>query len=237
MYGHNPIRKQNLNLAEGYEVQEIFLTLQGEGPSAGTPAVFIRLSGCNLQCAFCDTDFDSSKLKMHLDEVMEEVNHLASQRIGLVVITGGEPLRQDIVPLISALIDCGYNVEIETAGTLWVPQLDVIMQAAFEHHLKSVKIICSPKTGALNRELQPHIHAYKYIVQCDDVLDDDGFPLLPNGKPLAKPSNLYTDGIYLQPCDHHDPVKNELSLQKAINSCMKHGYKLSIQTHKITGLP
>ena len=77
MFGKNPIRKAIFDNADFYEVQEIFLTIQGEGPYAGTPAIFIRLGGCNLACNFCDTEFESFE-KMHLTKIIEKVKGVRS---------------------------------------------------------------------------------------------------------------------------------------------------------------
>ncbi len=98
MFGKNKIMKPEIHLGENLDVQEIFPTLQGEGPYVGQPSVFIRLGGCNLACSFCDTEFDSYK-KISLKKILSQVEKLAKNSSGkivrkLIVITGGEPLRQ-----------------------------------------------------------------------------------------------------------------------------------------------
>jgi organic radical activating enzyme len=99
------------------QLAEIFYSLQGEGTWTGTPAVFVRLAGCNLSCAFCDTDY-ALKFLASVDEVVAEV-----RRIGdgaqTVILTGGEPLAQRETPaLIAALQADGRRVHIESNGTL-----------------------------------------------------------------------------------------------------------------------
>ena len=101
-----------------YSVNEIFYSIQGEGYWAGTPAVFIRLAGCNLQCAFCDTDFS---VKQHLDEeeLLAEGIHLSKPDefySPICVVTGGEPTTQSIDGLVGCLFTSFY-VQIETNGT------------------------------------------------------------------------------------------------------------------------
>jgi 7-carboxy-7-deazaguanine synthase len=96
-------------------VNEIFESLQGEGPDAGVPATFIRLAGCNLRCAWCDTKyaFDNG-IELSVEEVMSQV------RSKYVVITGGEPLLQE--PALRALVDrLDCNIAIETNGTFSAP--------------------------------------------------------------------------------------------------------------------
>ena len=103
-----------------YRVNEIFLSLQGEGFWTGTPMVFLRLSGCNLSCPFCDTDF-SAFTEMSADEIVAEVLRLAGE-CRRVCITGGEPLLQLDPSLISALHDAGFSLHLETNGTLEAPE-------------------------------------------------------------------------------------------------------------------
>ena len=97
-----------------YKVNEIFYTLQGEGRFTGTPAVFLRFSGCNLACGFCDTEFTEYSL-LSLDRIVEQVCIFPSRHI---VITGGEPLLQLTESLATALHEKGFFIQIETNGTL-----------------------------------------------------------------------------------------------------------------------
>jgi 7-carboxy-7-deazaguanine synthase (Cx14CxxC type) len=106
-----------------YAVKEIFKTLQGEGAQAGRPAVFCRFAGCNLACSFCDTDFtggDSFATAQALvDAIEQEWQGPAEHRF--VVLTGGEPLLQVDAPLIEQLHARGFEIAIETNGTLGAP--------------------------------------------------------------------------------------------------------------------
>lgn len=100
------------------QITEIYKSLQGESTYAGLPCVFVRLTGCNLRCTWCDSEytFQGGK-KMSLEQVLDEVCRL-SPGGGLVEITGGEPMLQerDVVPLMQRLLDAGYNVLLETSG-------------------------------------------------------------------------------------------------------------------------
>ena len=99
------------------QITEIYKSIQGESTHAGLPCVFVRLTGCNLRCAWCDSEYTfSGGHRMTVEEVVEEVEHLSHS--GLVEITGGEPMLQEreVVPLMQSLLDDGYTVLLETSG-------------------------------------------------------------------------------------------------------------------------
>jgi 7-carboxy-7-deazaguanine synthase len=100
------------------QITEIYKSLQGESTHAGLPCVFVRLTGCNLRCSWCDSEYTfQGGRKMSLDEVLSEVSRLSPDG-GLVEITGGEPMLQEreVVPLMQRLLDDGFGVLLETSG-------------------------------------------------------------------------------------------------------------------------
>jgi len=100
------------------QITEIYKSIQGESTHAGLPCVFVRLTGCNLRCSWCDSEYTfTGGHRMALEEVLQEVERL-SPFGGLVEITGGEPMLQEreVVPLMQRLLDTGYTVLLETSG-------------------------------------------------------------------------------------------------------------------------
>jgi 7-carboxy-7-deazaguanine synthase len=100
------------------QITEIYKSIQGESTHAGLPCVFVRLTGCNLRCSWCDSEYTfSGGHRMTLEEVIEEVEQLSPSG-GLVEITGGEPMLQEreVVPLMQRLLDEGYTLLLETSG-------------------------------------------------------------------------------------------------------------------------
>src|SRR6202521_395970 len=112
-------------------ITEIFKSIQGEGTRAGLPCIFVRLTGCNLRCTWCDTAYAfHGGQKISVDEVMERVESLnrrpdgSALGITLIELTGGEPLLQEeIYPLAEKLLSAGYTVLIETSGERFVGRL------------------------------------------------------------------------------------------------------------------
>jgi 7-carboxy-7-deazaguanine synthase len=225
MHGDNPKRRLKKGDGLSLEVKEIFPTIQAEGPLAGTPAVFVRLGGCNLACDFCDTEFEGFK-EQPLAAILAEVKRLSENKEGkrirqLVVITGGEPLRQPIEKLCQQLLKAKFGVQVETNGTI------------FRKLPKEVSIICSPKnTGrgyhALKTPLLECLTALKFVVS-------KSHPLY--GEVAEVGQKEFGIPVYVQPMDEWDAKKNEVNLQHARSIAVENGYHLSIQMHKLMGLP
>lgn len=136
-------------------VNEIFYSLQGEGHFAGTPAIFIRFSGCNLKCSFCDTDH-SSYSEMTEEEIVAEACRFPARHI---VITGGEPTLQITASLVNKLHVAGFFVQIETNGTRLLPVgCDIDW------------ITCSPKYEKVVLE---HIDELKVVYEGNDTKIDE----------------------------------------------------------------
>ena len=225
MFGKNKILKIEQHSGDFLDIQEIFPTLQGEGPFVGQGAIFIRLGGCNLKCNFCDTEFDNFK-NFSLTEILQKVVEFSKNSQGkivrkLVVITGGEPMRQPIEKLCKELILLKFLVQIETNGTI------------FRELPSQVKIICSPKISnhkyhILRPDILQKIDALKFIISTNN---DDYSGVGEVGQ--ASRNEL---SIYVQPMDEYDQEKNQKNLQKCLDLCEENGYFLSLQTHKIVGL-
>ncbi len=226
--------KQDLSDVDNLDIISIWKTIQGEGPFAGMPAVFVRLAGCNLTCNFCDTNYTQYRLKRSIAEVLSEINRLSEGVVKLTVITGGEPFRQDISELVSTLLYGGealdlQQVQIETNGTLYLPD--------FPFGSPRASIVCSPKTAKIHRELEPHITAFKYILHADSVSPADGLPLSSLGYdcvPFRCQDKCVP--IFVQPFDSGDEIENLRHQKAAVESCLKYGYRLSLQLHKTLGL-
>jgi 7-carboxy-7-deazaguanine synthase len=218
------------------DVHSIFYTIQGEGPFTGTPAVFIRLAGCNIQCEFCDTDYTVGRSLRSINSIILEVNAVLQQNpIGLVVITGGEPFRQDIAPLINALMRQRFYVQIETNGTLPPPQ---VLFNTNPQSRAGPYIVVSPKGSKVHYDTMHAACAYKYVMAHTEVDLEDGLPTKVLGHPcatrVARPPRSIP--IYLQPADHQNGYQNSLNLKACIRSCMTYGYLLQLQVHKLIGM-
>jgi 7-carboxy-7-deazaguanine synthase len=181
--------------------------------------VFIRLGGCNLACTFCDTEFESFS-RMTLDEVLEQVARAAITPMPpLIVITGGEPLRQPLCALTDALLGRGHDVQIETNGTLF-QELD-----------ERVHIVCSPKAVAgryslLRPDVLARVDALKFLISADtspyDAVPDVGECHAP---------------VYVQPMDAYDAARNAANVAHTLHLVQTKGYRLSLQLHKILAIP
>lgn len=193
-----------------YRINEIFYSLQGEGRWTGRAAVFVRMSGCNLACPFCDTDFNSYQ-EMTADDIVARCQEIGGQ-CRFVVLTGGEPTLQDDDDLVEAWHKAGYYVSMETNGTHPYP--------------KGINwVTCSPKCAFVDKGSQLGItKANELKLVFDDIhpVDDYG---------------LTTEYKYLQPCDVGDDKQNAIILRHCIEYIKQHpDWQLSLQTHTIVGI-
>ena len=188
----------------------------------------------------CDTDFESRyDNQLTLSQIMEQLNSLSQDSsISLVVITGGEPLLQNIVPLIKLLRKSAFDVQVETAGTVWLPELEQIMYV-----LSPDFLVCSPKTGKVHERVAALCSHWKYIVSDTNISPADGLPEESTQDKnlkqiLYRPNRDNFHTIWLQPMDAGDDVeKTARNTAAAVASCMKYGYRLSVQVHKMVFLP
>jgi 7-carboxy-7-deazaguanine synthase len=247
MFGANPIRKREITDGMVLRVQEIFNTIQGEGPDAGRPATFVRLWGCHLKCRFCDTDFESNNQQMHVAKIVERVSE--NRYAQLVVLTGGEPMRQNLIPLVLLLAGrMGREVQIETAGSFhWqvFSGFDALYQLDIR---KRWSFIVSPKTPHVHEETARDARAFKYVLSASQgSIDEDGLPICnyqnytgPQRR-LARPPITWfghrREDIFVQPMDECNPALNEANRLLCARIAMQHGYRISLQQHKILNIP
>lgn len=245
MFGANPIRKLDHTPDDGrLAVQEIFHTIQGEGPFSGQAAIFIRLAGCHLACTFCDTEFESGiNNRLSHFEIVDQVRKLldTAPNTWLVVLTGGEPMRQATSDFCTLLLNSTdiSRVQIETAGNFW--------EEGLRHKVEQGKvvIVCSPKTPRIHPMIARYCKHFKYIIRAGEQ-GKDGLPSGPTQKnqthnaDLARPWH-YSDWdtgvtIWVSPCDEHEPAATWKNTQEAVQLVLQHGYRLSLQTHKMVGV-
>lgn len=232
MKGKNKIRKASSD-PHHIQVREIFYTLQGEGPFAGKRSVFIRLTGCNLQCPFCDTIWDDDDdYYMPIKHIIEMVAEIIDDAptVELIVLTGGEPLRQDLSLLLPAL-DTEFqeqSIQIETNGTIY--QEDALLYA---------DVVISPKTPKIAPDWEKRItHCHlKYVVDhCEEADPNDGLPV-DAYRPEMFLSMTRSDRVYVQPMDFdNDPVRTRLNHALVGSLCAEYRYRPSIQLHKLMNL-
>jgi 7-carboxy-7-deazaguanine synthase len=226
------------------DVHSHFLTIQGEGPYCGQRALFIRLHGCNLRCPGCDTNYTDT-ITAATDGFMLRLAREHLPVGGLVVITGGEPLRQNIVPSVRKLLEANYRVQIETNGVLFPDGLEDLLYVWGSVGQRwspgqvpaRLSIVCSPKTSRIHDKVHRHAIAFKYVLQADNV-DEDGLPLRALRHAAAPRVARPPVGapVYVQPMDEADPVANARNLAAAVKSTMDHGHTLQLQIHKILNM-
>jgi 7-carboxy-7-deazaguanine synthase len=247
-------------------ITKVFYTIQSEGPLVGTPSVFIRLAGCNkgdkISCPDCDTNFIYSNGTIFTaSELVEAVTlqFKESFRLGfassppLVVVTGGEPMLQDnVVRLIEGLHKAGNRVQIESNGD----RLPIDFTESTACH--RAVLVVSPKINPSSKQYKRLSDAVfkradylKFVVDADP---DSPYHVLPpfiyewcmarntNDRIFVSPWTVYRRGvksgeiasIWIDGLINKERTKANLSY--AVSLCLKYGYRLSLQTHLITGV-
>lgn len=195
-----------------YPVTELFETLQCEASMVGTPAVFIRLQGCDVGCPWCDTKYSwqaDGRNPMTADDILKQCQQYRARH---AVITGGEPCQFDLTELTDTLIDAGFAVQIETSGTYPVRA----------NRLTWVTV--SPKVG-MRRRVLPEV-----IERADEIKH-------PVGKQqdidnlLDVLTHATTKIIWLQPLS-----QSQKATALCVDAAIANGWKVSFQVHKYAGL-
>ena len=200
------------DLSKEYPIVEIFHSVQGEGFHAGIPHVFVRFGTCNLRCSWCDTDFHTFET-MHAIDVLIQILQYDCDRI---IFTGGEPMLHDLWPLHRLLKRRGYNLSIESNGTIEIPEglIDWICISPKDQMYPKVAI--KQRTG-------------------------DELKCVYVGQPLSIYDELKTgfDHLFLQPCyDEHESVEKNGRSFGITEGVVKENpeWRLSLQTHKWMGI-
>ena len=200
-----------------FRVNDIFYSLQGEGHNTGRAAVFVRFSGCNLRCSFCDTDFSAFR-EMTSDEIIREISEYPAR---FVVLTGGEPTLQVTEDFVDQLHQAGFEVAIETNGTLPVPgNIDWVT--------------VSPKKSPLPTSPLGEVYIGRQPDEIKVIFDGKTDPedYMPSSQEEIRGE------LFLQPCDVGDPQKNKEIIDASVEYIKLHPqWRLSLQTHKLVGFP
>ena len=194
-----------------YKINEIFYSMQGEGFHSGTPAVFVRFSGCNLHCVFCDTQHQYGMM-MSMQEIVDEVNKFPEAP--LLVLTGGEPsLYIDETFVVALKSATGKIVAIETNGTRPLP--DSLDWVTF-----------SPKNNMEGGDEQPCI-----LTHCDEL------KVVYLGQDLSQYDRIEAKHRFLQPCYNPDATLCQQYMQACVDAVMSHPqWRLSLQIHRVLGI-
>lgn len=194
------------------KVNEIFYSLQGEGAHAGMPSVFVRFSGCNLSCSFCDTDHHNG-LEMTDEEIADEINKYPA---GWIILTGGEPSLQIDEEFITFLKSAtGKRVAIETNGTRELPEgIDwVTVSPKFGHGGENIRVSHADEIKVVDEGQELDIY-FSLPCRSDDTR------------------------MYLQPCYVEGPPQREANLKRTVARVLADPrWSLSLQIHRILSIP
>ena len=218
-----------------YRVNEIYASIQGEGAKTGVPMIVLRLQGCLVGCPWCDTkltwDKDGSAQQsnqalavlgdMECDDLVSEVCQTGLGLVNWVMLTGGEPAEQELAPLVHALQEAGYRIALETSGT------------ALGHLGAGIDWVCvSPKWNIAGSNGLPVLERavagadeYKFVVgRQSDIAKWEHFLVKFRANPKAV--------ISLQPLS-----ESKRATQICVAAAHEKGWRVSIQVHKVIGLP
>ena len=195
-----------------YKINEIFYSLQGEGYHAGTPAVFVRFSGCNLHCHFCDTQHQEGRI-MSSQEIVDEINKYPIAQ--LVVLTGGEPSLFINEAFVAELKQkTNKTIAIETNGTRPLPpNLDWVT--------------FSPKSAFKGGNEEPCV-----LNRCDEL------KVVYLGQDLQRYEGIEAQHRFLQPCFCENEMQRKANMKACVEAVKSHpNWRLSLQIHRVLDIP
>lgn len=196
-----------------YKICEIFYSIQGEGFLQGLSFIFIRLSGCNLRCLWCDTKYAWEDGKeFELEEIISQVKKYKCKK---VCITGGEPYLQNLKPLFEKLKENKFFISVETNGTIW-------------QDIKFDWITVSPKKEGTKYHKKGYDERFKEVASEFKyvITEKDDFDFI--DEEITKP-------VILQPVDNNPEITKVII--KYLQQNPQKNYILKLQLHKILNLP
>lgn len=192
-----------------YKINEIFESLQGEGANQGKKVIFIRFSGCNLSCKWCDTNHENFT-EYTINEIIKIISSFSSKAI---IITGGEPTIYDLSPLLSKLKELEYWIGIETNGTNSLENIATQLDY----------ISISPKSDIKNFRC----NEVRYVNDNLNIFDI-----------LKKSESIKADYYFISPLDQNGyiNIKETMELLGKINDIVDNKWRISLQLHKFAGI-
>jgi len=233
-HGSNRIAPIKSNASIYVLIYEIFQTLQGEGKYAGYPCIFIRTSGCNLRCTWCDTPHTSWRPtgnKRSVDQILAETSQW--QDVEHVVISGGEPMLQsDLAVLVHRLRERGHFVTIETAGTIFLEDLRPDFYS-ISPKLEHARPLEQERHRRLHDRNNRHAPLRQFVATAADLQikfvvqsEDDLQQILQ----LIKEYRLPRDSVYLMPEGVDDETLHDRGLVVA-EVCRREGFSFTGRMH------
>ena len=211
-------------------VVEIFASISGEGSHAGGLSTFVRLAGCNLRCSWCDTLYAMSCLaakEMTMEQVLRAVR---GKRLAHVTLTGGEPLLSpDAQPLVEALVQAGYEVEVETNGSMEIEPFAELQGCSLTMDWKMPSSGCSGSMLEENLPLLRPCDSVKLVLARGDI--PDVWKVLKRVKPETR--------VYLSPVFGRIAPAEIVDLMKGMADAGRdmRNVRLQLQMHKIVWPP